>query len=472
MNQMKPFLCLSAAGLLLAALADGAGAQIVLNGTGASAGRQMMGSTPASNTFCLAEPRPRSYRNDEVRTVIGPDGTDVQDFSRIAQVTWVCNVTYSIPALGITFTNQPVEIRYHSTESGDGFVRLTGQYGNPTTATVINAAATSCGQGPIPIPVNSRQVAYDAFGNCTTTTATVNFGGSDVRATSFGQQGPIGTFFPPGGVPIDTTTIADEGVAVIPFGIFVSQHVRTRNADGTPGPAVETLTGRQIEAILRREVRNWDSFGYVVVTSLTPPLIPDPNQGITLCRRDAGSGTLAALWVTQTPEVPAMNGAVNGAGGVVMYRSSSSALLRDCVGNIAAGHSRRFISYFNAETILPVPNTRIRVDGFDPNLPDDPSFSPAAGGDPDLERKVNVICGRIDYWSEWRVTRRSTNDGTPVNNMVRAFADNIRRNTELSVPSGAFWARLGDMTVQKRTGDRSPNDWIRGVTASNPMCSR
>ena len=480
MTHTKTFLCLSVAGLLLAAMADSASALTKIYGRGSSAGRQLVGSTPSSNTFCLSSPTPKAYINSAVLTTV-VDGNTVQDFSGIAQVTWVCNVTYSIPGLGITITNEPAQIFYHSQESQNGWTVLTGQYGDPTTIDAIDPAnpGTACDDSPgvehTVIAANSGQVSYFAYGGCTVTPAfaTANYGASDVRSTSFNQQGPLGTFAPPGGVPIDVSNISDESAAILPFGLFVSQNVRKRNADGTVGGPLTNLTRRQIRAILQRDVRDWSAFGYGVTTDDTYTAF-DSNSGITLCRRIAGSGTLATLSVTLYPELPSVDGAANGTGGKVIYRGSSSTLATDCFNETATGQSRRDIGYLNAETILTRPHTRVTIEGVDANLPNDPGFVPTAGQDRDFDRKTNIACGRYDYWDEWRITRKTSGEGSNENNMIRALADNIANHVELAIPSGAFWPRLADMKVTKSSGDATPLNWIKsgGVVPAHPECTR
>src|SRR6185295_17150807 len=129
---IKKRMLLSLAGLALVAMADNASAQVVINGTGSSAGRQFAGDAPIA--MCINEnvgagtPKPVHLRSST---------TD----SGSNQHTWVCNVTYTLT--GASFTNQPAVIRYSATESGDGFTRLTGQYATALTAAFITAS--TCG---------------------------------------------------------------------------------------------------------------------------------------------------------------------------------------------------------------------------------------------------------------------------------------------------------------------------------------
>ena len=466
MKHTSKMALLSAAGLVLAAMVDNASAQIVINGGGSSAGRQLMGGTPASTTFCLPTPIPRKYRNNTP--------TDPSDDSGISRVTWVCNVTYSIPSLGITLTNQPVEIRYNSLESADGYLRLNA---GGAQVGVIDASSPGAACDDLPISefitvpaIPGRTVAYRVYNGCTSNVpANADFGASDVLPTSFGQTGPSGiTVANP-----DASTLSHEEVAILPFSFFLSNNVRKRNANGTVGPQVDVLTKRQIRAILTREVRNWSGFGYGVSIDDAHTAF-DANDGITLCRRDSGSGTLSALWLTVAAETPSANNAVNGLGGRVIYNSSSGTLTTLCFNETAVGHQRRSIGYLNSETVLPK-HHRVLLEGVDANLPDDATFVPVAGGDADLERKTNIVCGRYDYWSGWRIVRKNSNEGTPINNLVRAIADNARNNTELSNPSGGFWPRVTDMKVFKPSGDTTPFNWITDVNGnvpSNTVCSR
>src|SRR5262245_26845349 len=132
MKTAKKLMLLSVAALAVAAIADNASAQIVINGTGSSAGRQFAGDAPIA--MCInanvgtGTPKPVHLRSST---------TD----SGSNQHKWICNVTYSMT--GVSFTNQPAVIRYSATESGDGFTRLTGQYGTSLQAPFITAS--TCG---------------------------------------------------------------------------------------------------------------------------------------------------------------------------------------------------------------------------------------------------------------------------------------------------------------------------------------
>jgi hypothetical protein len=456
MKRVTKTLLLSATALALAAVADDASAQIVINGAGSSAGRQFVGGAPLAmclNQNGLVSPKPIKLRSSNPANLLDDTGAN--------RITWICNVTYSIPSLGISFTNQPAIIRYSSSESGDGFTRLTGQYGTATTAPYILDTST-CTQQP---DQTENGITYELWQNCSQQSLqTVNWGASDVQAGSFGQQGPTGTFFPPSGQPpLDDSAISNETVAALPFALFVSDNVRTRTGPNATdvGPAVTSLTREQIRAIVQRQVRDWADLGYGVTTDATHTTF-DANSGITLCRREAGSGTVAAFWQTIANETPSLNGVANGSGGLVVYSPSSSGVV-SCLTTAGTGsNNRRGIGYLNAESVV-AGNHVVGISGGMPNYPTATTGSP-------IERKRDVACGRYLYWSDWRVTRLTAGDGGNVNNLVRVFADAARTRTN-NIPSGTHWVANADMTVQK-TIDAGPITWrlVAGAVPDNPQC--
>jgi hypothetical protein len=444
---------LSAIGLLtVAALADSVNAQTVINGVGSSAGRQFAGGIPVA--MCLDEssgaPRPIHYRS----------GTTDSNSNRH---TWICNITYtSVANPAISFTNAPVIIRYEATESGDGFVRLSGQYGTAQTALYITTAGTCGPANTVTInraPHPDASFTFDEHSSCTEATSlATNFGASDVRAAAFGQTGPIGVSFPPAGqAPVSEAGLSTEAVAALPFAMFIGNGIFDRTgAGGTPGQQVNNLTREQVVAIFNRNVRTWDALGYGALATLGNPGAGfDANQNINLCMREAGSGSKAAFDQTMMvllPEVIATD--ING--GVTDYGASS--------GNVASCitlNPTRTIGYLNAETIVTNAHP-VLLNGMSSNY---------AAGSTDFARKRDIACGRYVFWTDWRIIRRTANDGTPANNLIQAWADAGRAVTN-AVPSGTHWVSQNEMNVQKAV-DRGPMTWKTsgGVVPPNPECS-
>jgi len=455
MQRSTKLTMLSAAGILAAAaLADSANAQIVINGAGASAGRQFAGGIPVS--MCLdttaGAPKPVHLRNSTTDS-----GSD--------RHTWICNVTYTHSTdPSISFTNQPVIIRYSASESGDGFVRLTGQYGTAQTAPYI--IDTSTCTGPVNVAIarpgfpGDATIEFDEYSGCSQQTLqNVNFGMSDVRASAFGQTGPVGVSFPPAGQPPveEGPTLTSEPIAALPFSMFIGDGVYDRTGPGgTPGSQVTNLTREQVETMFNRNVRTWDGLGYGALATLGNPgggFAAD--QSIFLCMREAGSGSKAAFDQTMMvllPEVVAAD--VNG--GATDYNATSS-LVRTCIQN----NPTRTIGYLNAETVVTNAHP-VSLNGF---LAFDPT------GSTQFAKKRATSCARYVFWTDSRVTRRVAQDGTNENNLIRAWADAGKTRTN-DVPSGSHWVSQNEMNVQKSV-DKGPMTWKTsgGVVPANPECT-
>src|SRR5262245_31936706 len=95
MKTARKLMLLSVAALA-AAIADNASAQIVINGTGSSAGRQFGGDAPIA--MCINENIPNGTPKPvHLRSGTTDSGSD--------RHTWICNVTYTMT--GVNFSNQP-----------------------------------------------------------------------------------------------------------------------------------------------------------------------------------------------------------------------------------------------------------------------------------------------------------------------------------------------------------------------------
>ncbi len=428
---------LSVAGLLAWALAESAQAQVVVNGAGSSAGRQFAGGAP----IALCNPGSPAFH-------FRSGTTDTNSNLH----TWTCTAT--LPGLGAT----PVVVRYSASESGDGFVKLTGQGGAATTALYIEDASTCPGAG---VPRTVAGLTFTEFSSCSASAIPlpVHFGASDVLSGSFDQSGPTGNSFADPALSGPAGTIvqnATDVVAALPFAFFVNNAVRLLDAGGNPGATqLNNLDRAQVEGIFRRNVRNWEDLGYGVSGG---------QPGITLCLREAGSGTKAALdqaIMLQSTEAVVANNTANGTGGSVIYSPTSGGVVT-CVQNNPGA-----IGYLNAESVVANAHP-INFAGYSANYPTGTTF----------ERKRDLACGRYEFWTFWRLIRKTAGANLPTadqDNLITLFRD-AAKNEVNSVPSGTHWAAISgsvpnEMKVTK-SADAGPISWVTvaGVVPAHPEC--
>ncbi|HBR48925.1 MAG TPA: hypothetical protein DEA71_02460 [Nitrospira sp.] len=431
---------LSVAGLLAGALAESAQAQIVVNGAGSSAGRQFAGGAPVA--MCLNTPRPIHLRS----------GTNDTNSSRH---TWICNVT------GGGLTNQPSVIRYSASESGDGFTKVNSVGGLSKTAAYIRDLTDCPGVTPAPaqFPATGTPIlSWDEYSNCSGSgVETVDFGASDVQASSFGQTGPTGNTFPD---PSTAGLLPSDQIAVLPFSLFVNNGVRLQTETGGLGGQLENLNRAVVEAVFRRNPQDWTDLGYLVTSDGTT--IDNTKSGITLCLREAGSGTAAAFDQTmmiQSTVATVLSGAANGTGGSVIYSPTSTGVVT-CVQNNVNG-----IGYLNAESVVPNAHP-IKFNGYSANY----TAAEVAGNTSPIARKRDVACGRYESWTTWVINRKTSYNPANKGNLIQAFIDAARTETN-NVPSGSHWVALSEMNVNKAV-DAGPIGFngTFGVVPSNPEC--
>ncbi len=408
---------LSVAGLMAGVLAESAQAQLVINGAGSSAGRQFAGGAPIA--LCQAAPQPIHLRSG-----VDDSGSD--------RHTWICNAI-------VAGVNQPVVIRYSASESGDGFTKVSTQAGFSKTAPYI-IDTSSCGT---PATVTKSGLTFQEYSSCTQQVPeTVDFGASDVQANSFGQTGPTGNSFPD---PQTGGLLPPDQVAVLPFSLFVNNGVRLQTTAGGLGTQLDNLTRPQIEAIFRRNNRDWDELGYLVTSDGVN--VDATKSGITLCLREAGSGSKAAFDQTQmlqSAEATVNNNTANGTGGSVIYSPTSSGV-RTCVAN-----NVNAIGYLNAETVVANAHP-IQINGTLANYSSGSSF----------ERKRDIACGRYDFWTTWVINRKTSYTPTAKNDLILAFIDSAKNETN-NVPSGTHWVALSEMKVTK-SADAGPISFLGGL---------
>jgi len=424
---------LSVAGLLAGALAESAQAQIVVNGAGSSAGRQFAGGAPIA--MCLNAPKPIHLRS----------GADDTSSSRH---TWICNVT------GGGLTNQPSVIRYSASESGDGYTKVSTQAGFSKTAGYI-IDTTGCGA---PVERTVSGITFDEYSNCTgNVQETVDFGASDVQASSFGQTGPTGNSFPD---PQTGGLLAPDQVVVLPFSLFVNNGVRLQTPSGGLGGQLNNLSRAQVEAIFRRNPQDWPDLGYVVTSDGTT--VDAAESGITLCLREAGSGSAAAFDQTQMLQstvATVANNTGNGTGGSVIYSPTSTGVV-NCVRDNVNG-----IGYLNAESVVTNAHP-IQINGYQANY----SAAEVVGNTSPIARKRDIACGRYDFWTTWVINRKTSYSPANKGNLIQAFIDAARTETN-NVPSGSHWVALSEMNVNK-SSDAGPIAFTGtfGVVPSNLEC--
>ncbi|NGZ04047.1 MAG: hypothetical protein CV090_13470, partial [Nitrospira sp. WS238] len=192
-----------------------------------------------------------------------------------------------------------------------------------------------------------------------------------------------------------------------------------------------------------------------VVTS-NGTTIDSTEKGITLCLREAGSGSKAAFDQTmmlQSTEATVANNAVNGTGGSVIYSPSSSGVVTCIQNNVNA------IGYLNAESVVTNAHP-ITINGWSANY--------AAGST--FERKRDVACGRYDFWTTWVINRKTSYNPATKGQLIQAFIDAARTETN-NVPSGTHWVALSEMKVNK-AADAGPIAFngTFGVVPDNLEC--
>ncbi len=422
MRSTLKYMPVLAGALALAGWAGVAQAQTTeMNGGGSSAARNFMTDIPLN--LCDPAPLPSRYAS--------ADGN---------KITWVCNRG-----------TQPVIIRYSATGSSDGVNKLLQPASNPASNMLFldHGLTTGC-TGPTVVTRPSDLRQYNNTTGCANTNTIslpVHMGAADVQGASFHQVGPVGTTV----VPLDDSTLNSVGTAIVPFAIYVGKGV-VKDVAGAPGGPISGLSRLEIEAIFNRSVTDWKRLGFGTVTDAAPGVL-EATSPITLCLRNAGSGTKAAFDET----VMINNNETSVANASVIFSSSTSGVLSCLASN------RRSIGYMDADQVVSFnPGGAqagnayvIRVDG---GLANDPSLT-----DP----KRDLKCGKYAYWSALRLNRRTASEGAAIDALTQAFIDNAGlQNTIGFIPTGAYWASDEEMAVFKNQ-DRGPISWKAG---NHPEC--
>jgi len=424
MKSTLKYMPVLAGALALAGWAGVAQAQTTeMNGGGSSAARNFMTDIPLN--LCDAAPLPSRYSSADNN-----------------KITWVCNRG-----------GQPVIMRYSATGSSDGVNKLLQPANNAASNMLYldHSLTTGC-TGPNVVTRASDGKQYNNTTGCANTNTIslpVHLGVADVQGASFHQSGPIGTSVS----PLDDSTLNSVATAVVPFSIYVGKGVVKLNAAGNgPDGQIAGVSRLQIEQIFSRSVTDWTRLGFGTVTDVAPGVL-EATSPITLCLRNAGSGTKAAFDETlmiNTTETGLANASV-------VFSSSTSGVL-SCLAT-----NRRSIGYMDADQVVSFnPGGAqagnayvISVDGgkaYDPSLTDP---------------KRDLKCGKYAYWSALRMNRRTASEGAGIDALAQAFVDNAGLQATIGIiPTGAYWASDEEMAVSKNS-DKGPLIWKAGA---HPEC--
>ena len=425
MRSSKRYLPILAGALALAGLAGTAQAQTVLNGGGSSAARNFMTDVPLN--LCDAGTSTANY----------PTRYSTADGNKI---TWVCNRG-----------GLPVIIRYSATGSSDGVNKLLQPASNPASNMLCldHTLTTGC-TGPTDTTRPSDSKHYNNTINCAngnTISLPVHLGASDVQGASFHQVGPVGTTV----VPLDDTTLNSVATAVVPFALYVGKGV-VKDVAGAPGGPISGLSRMEIEAVFNRGVTDWKRLGFGTVTDATPGTL-EATSPITLCLRNAGSGTKAAF--DETVMINANETSVANAS--VIFSSSTSGVLTCVAAN------RRSIGYMDADQVV-----SFNVGGANAGLAYVVRIDGGLASDTSLtDPKRDLKCGKFPYWSALRLNRRTASEGAEIDALSQAFVDNTGLQATIGIiPTGFYWASDEEMAVFKNA-DRGPILWKAG---NHPEC--
>ena len=421
MNSTAKYVPVLAGALALAGWAGVAEAQTVVNMGGSSAGKNFATDVPLN--LCDANPLPNQYINADTN-----------------KITWSCNRG-----------GQPIIIRYSATGSSDGVNKLLQPAANAASnMTLQQEVVTGC-TGPTLTSRPSDSKQYNKYTGCTATLSQgIHMGASDVGGSSFHQTGPLGTNVS----PLNDSGLNSVQAVVVPFSLFVGKGVVKLDAAGTgPNGPIDGLSRLQVEKIFNGHITDWKRAGFGTVTAG----VLDASSPITLCMRNAGSGTKAAFDET----VMINDTEFAGFGSATKVFSSSSSGVLDCLHNNKNG-----IGYLDADQREKFVNagTGFTGDAYEVRLDGGLAYDAAA-----TDKKRDLKCGRYSYWVGWRLNRRSGGEdgGGPIDQLMQAYVDNASLAATVSViPTGAYWASLEEMVVNKNQ-DKGPLIWKAG---DHPEC--
>ena len=393
-------LALALAGVAgLALSAESAQAQLVLNGTGSSAGRLFAGDSPA--LLCAASPTPLLF--------VSSEGTP-------NKYEWQCTIN------GVPNSR----VRYSATNSSDGYEKQPSLAVG--TATYLNTAGCPAG---VNVTILGRIVTRSVCPAGTPTqTLTVHWGGADVQASSLKQTA--------GGVvqtPPASSHLTTDPTVVVPFAIVVGSNVR----QVAPGTNLTSLTIQELRQIFDPAAApggNWNDFGYDTTTA---------NKVMTVCQRQGGSGTLATLDQTVM---------LNPYLGVPSYKGVSNASSSNMIACINGNPNS--IGYIDSDSVNA---TNFPSGAYQVQIGGQPVNAGALGTG--KARLLPLRCGRYPYWASWNfVSRTAGAQAPPINAVAGTNQAIIDLQTTMLAhnPLSDFWVNLDDMFVFKNQ-DRGPQNW-------------
>jgi ABC-type phosphate transport system substrate-binding protein len=408
MKSMKTllFACLGLAGSVVAAdLAQAV--DLVLNGTGSSAGRQYAQLIPTDLQLCDNTTTPTLFRSHESP----PNRTE-----------WHC-----------TLAGGNRVYRYAATGSAEGYTKQP----NGATATAAFLDINACG-ATSQQTIGGRTVNAVTCGSSQTPAPSVNllvhFGAADVKPTSLNVVANGETMSPPAAGHLTANPIV-----AVPFAIVVGGGVR---AGGGVNPLLN-LTQAEVRQILAGEVTNWTILGH------------DTNSGdktIVVCQRTVISGTLATLMQT-VMQSPGWFGAINPIASATNIFNPSSSNVKACVEN-----NPNSIGYIDDDTVPNLLNNahQVALDGF---LPSNPALADGVDG---TGKTRDVRCGKYIYWADWNiVTRTAGIEAAPVNAAAgsNALLALFQARAIATNPLKQFWADQNNTFVFKNE-DKGPHNWF------------
>jgi len=413
-----------------------------------------MGGSSAATPFASLVPVTLCDANSGVQFINGDISSPAITAGKL--ITWSC-----------TRAATPIVIRYSASSSSDGIKKLQQAETNALSfMPFLDETLTTGCTGPTAKSQVIGGVTYNwnQFVGCTgllnpggsPAGAPVQVGWADVGGSSFHQTGPITTVIK----PLDDSALLVNKTATLPFSFVLGNGVQRLNAAGTQvaGP-VNSLSQDQIVAILSRQVTDWRQLGLgtapvnldgsraAVGTAVDAPSL------ITLCIRNAGSGTKATLQVTLL---------TSGAGEITsgstnlldategnVYFNGSTQDVRDCIGGNAGNsrpahrHALGYMETDQAELVaapgggLVPQGYLVKLDGY---LPDDATLS---------DRQANLKCGKYKFWTIERFNTRNPSSADA--NVVTLISDFlVNATTPGNVDDlNPTWVAPSDMQVTK-----------------------
>jgi ABC-type phosphate transport system substrate-binding protein len=504
--------------------AASAHAQAVVNIAGASAAKPFVEEVPVTLCDNPTGPAPTLRSGAPIPEIFmdGPAGPPQNRLANSKFITWRCQA--------INVVGRPnIIIRYQATGSGDGIrkvnARPTLPNGDPNPVARQVYVLENPGACGAPIDeVDTLGRTRRFYPSCTQFSPNpntdpagayvVNLGVSDVAPSSYGQRSQqSATQF------IDFPPQADDNLTLLapvvtPFSIVVGSAVKLVNPDGTvktsptnPQGRVRNLTQLQVEAIFSRQVTRWNQLdGIGADTNNDGVVNASDNQTIIICSRRAGSGTKAAFQATLMKDAREHTGAsppnslsfnltlgtpATPTAGPTNLAGIANSDVRDCIqGNpnptIPSNDPFPFpgprpahptaIAYMEAEqamTVNPAAGYIVSVDGGKARRYDNFNGHELIAEEAVYvgNEKENIRCGKYQYWTFQRLTRRNdpppTLDETAVIDAFFASASSPQIINNL--PNvGRYWISPADMHVTKQV-DKGPIQWKPNTTGV-PRC--